>query len=93
MQVKEHQRRIFRNWTWRKFLLDSLFMWVIYLIVGFLVELPEIIGKTVGISAGKMVLRALSNALFLSFFTTLWSPDPESVFEKISKKRTKKNTL
>jgi len=91
MQVKEDQRKIFRHWTWKKFLLDSLFMWIIYLLVGFLVELPDILDKTLTFSAGKMALRATFNAMFLSFFTTLWSPDKESIFEKIIKKRSKKN--
>jgi hypothetical protein len=66
----ENQKSIFRNWSWKRFILDFLFFFSIQLIVGYLLSFIDFFKSENGFY--KEIKSILFQAILMSSLFTFW---------------------
>ena len=88
--MSENASHIFRNWTWKKFVLNLLFF--TFFIIPFGLGIEYLLNQLDGteIEWKKTIVECSVQILIMSVLTTFWSPDKEPVFSQLIKKLNKK---
>lgn len=88
--TKEDPRKIFRNWTWKKFICNTVFFAIIFFTFGIGLELLMTL-KEGNFNISKLLIEGLIQSVFLGATITFFSNETEGICSKLLNKIRKKN--